>query len=91
MGQEKKVEKKKVKVEDIIQVQDKFKAQFPKAAIGIADLKHQGIVRIEARVACEEDAKDIPKEFEGYDVRTVVVSQKQYEQFKRAMTGNLEK
>ena len=65
---------KKIKAEDIIKVKESFMAKFPEVAVGFSDLKKQGKVCIEARVADEAEVKKIPTEFEGYIVNTRVVS-----------------
>ena len=85
------MEKKKVKVEEILAVQKDFRAKYPKVLVGVAELRKQGVIRLEARVASDEDAKDIPTEFAGYTVNTMVVSEKRFKELEKIMQGDFSK
>ena len=78
---------KAVKAEDVLKTQSNFLNQFPDALVGFADIKSQGIIRLEVRVKTEDEKSEIPDEFEGYTVNTMVVTNDRYKQLKKYMTG----
>ena len=77
----------KVKAEELIRIQDLLKEKFPNSAIGVVELKTQGIVRFEVRVNTEEEMKSVPVEFEGFPINTTIVTAKRLRQLKDIMNG----
>lgn len=69
---------KKTRLEEILEVQARFKEKFPAAVIGILHIKENDSIRFEVRVKDQESVENIPSEFEGYAVRTIAISEKKY-------------
>ncbi|MFA7219319.1 MAG: hypothetical protein WC119_02310 [Synergistaceae bacterium] len=69
---------KKTRLEEILEVQARFKEKFPEAVVGILHIKENDSIRFEVRVKDQEAIGNIPLEFEGYPVRTIAVPEKKY-------------